>query len=330
MEDFKAYLEEKNVNLKLKISAKQAYAYYLKKVPDLAEVGFYDELPKSIKNHFVQHKFMREIRQIHYFRNCDINMVADLIVYSEPQQALVGDVIYNIGDYASEIAFLMKGSVRLLDLHGTTNVIMGFSSSGGYFGDFEYFRKSTRITKYQAAQNCNLFTISYKHFDHTLSEYDDQKAKFLRKLGRRYDIWNEVKKSPLLYGTMDDYITVASGAAEGSQEQKIEKLMCHSSIWTDGEIEQVFADQVIESAWHTSPSKQNLNQHTINGAPSIMSNPIAYSAEKARLLMSIKVKLVESLYYNLVRNIRTHRLLSPKSFLTLIPIFSLFLFHSLL
>ena len=318
MEDFKAYLEEKNVNLKLKITAKQAYAYYLKKVPDLAEEGFYEELPKGIKNHFVQHKFMREIRQIHYFRNCDICMVADLIVHSEPQQALVGDIIYDMGDYASEIAYLMKGSVRLLDLHGTTNVIMGFASSGGYFGDFEYFRKSTRITKYQAAQNCTLFTISYKHFDHTLSEYDDQKAKFLRKLGRRYDIWTEVKKTPLLYGTMTDYIATSSTTVGENEDQKLDKLMCHSSIWTDGEIEQVFADQVIESAWHTSPPKLHLNQHSITAAaPTIVGNSIAFSAEKARILMSIKVKLVESLYYNMVSHLAflILDLFSPNSYL---------------
>ena len=253
---------------------------------------------------------MREIRQIHYFRNCDINMVADLIVYSEPQQALVGEVIYNMGDYASEIAFLMKGSVRLLDMHGSTNVIMGFSSSGGYFGDFEYFRKSTRITKYQAQQNCNLFTISYKHFDNTLAEYDDQKAKFLRKLGRRYDIWNEVKKSPLLHGTMDDYIVGAAGSAVGNDDQKLDKLMCHSSLWTDGEIEQVFSDQDMESPWSTSPSKLTLSQHSITAAPTIMSNSLVFSAEKARLLMSIKVKLVESLYYNLVSQSQSFVILS--------------------
>ena len=103
MEDFKAYLEEKNVNIALKTIAKEAYAHYLQKVPSLGEYGFYDELPKIIKNRFVQHKFMREIRHIHWFRNSDINMIAQVIVYSKPQQASVGEIIYNVGDYAEEI-----------------------------------------------------------------------------------------------------------------------------------------------------------------------------------------------------------------------------------
>ena len=103
MEDFKAYLEEKNVNIALKTIAKESYAHYLQKVPSLGEFGFYDELPKIIKNRFVQHKFMREIRHIHWFRNSDINMIAQVIVFSKPQQASVGEIIYNVGDYAEEI-----------------------------------------------------------------------------------------------------------------------------------------------------------------------------------------------------------------------------------
>jgi hypothetical protein len=121
-------------------------------VPTLGEHGFYDDLPKNVKHKFVQHKFLREIRHIHLFRNSDIDLISDMIVHSKPQQASVGELIYNLGDYAEEMGFLMRGSVRLLDTHGTTNVIIGYASSGGYFGDFEYYQRSTRIVKYQAAQ----------------------------------------------------------------------------------------------------------------------------------------------------------------------------------
>ena len=100
----------------------------------------------------------------------------------------------------------MRGSVRLVDTNGTLNVCMGYASSGYYFGDFEYYKRSTRIAKYQAAQNCTLFTIGYNRFDSGLVENDEARVKMMRKFKRRYEVYCEVKRAPYCPGKMDDVI----------------------------------------------------------------------------------------------------------------------------
>ena len=298
MEDFKAYLEEKDVNMALKTLAKDAYAYYLEKVPNLAEHGFYEDLPNIIKIKFIQHKFMREIRHIHWFRNTDINLIADMIIYMKPQQASVGEYVYGMGDYAEEMGFLMKGNIRLMCLHGTQNEIIGFCSSGGYFGDFEYFHRSPRIAVYQAVQACTLFTIGYNRFDNALANDGDAKVRFMRKLKRRYDNFLEVKVSPLLHGSIDDYIwrgagtgkshPVSSGEVKG--EVPVEKVLLHDRLWTDGEVEKVFTDAVPLPPLGTMPAAISAVRH---------------SAENALPMMELKMKRTENIYYNMITRKKT-------------------------
>ena len=296
MEDFKAYLEEKKVNATLKHLAKEAYAFYLNKVPTLGEHGFYEELPKMSKHKFVQHKFMREIRHIHLFRNSDIAFISDIIVHSKPQQATVGEVIYGVGDYAEEMAFLMKGSVRLLDMHGTTNVNMGYASSGGYFGDFEYLKRGQRVAKYQAAQNCTLFTIGYNRFDNAFAEHDEHRVRMMRKFKRRLDVYNEVKYSPFLRGKMLDFLgrmvrtnsltNAPGGGASGSGSAPIPgggfvtdagvgtPMLVHDRIWSDGEVDLLFAPEDVGGE---------------HGA----------TAKEAQTLMQRRVRTVDQVYFQM-------------------------------
>ena len=94
-------------------------------MPELGETGFYSELPKILKMKFIQHKFGEEIQQIHILRNAPIEFASQLIIYYKPQHSFRGDIIYDIGDYAEEMCFLMNGNVRMLCQSGIIDVIMG-------------------------------------------------------------------------------------------------------------------------------------------------------------------------------------------------------------
>jgi len=78
MEDFKEYLAEKGVPHGMKVKLKDAYAYYIEMVPSLEEGGFYDELPKTIRNSFVRNKFAAQIYTIRLFREADVDFVAQV------------------------------------------------------------------------------------------------------------------------------------------------------------------------------------------------------------------------------------------------------------
>ena len=78
MEDFKSFLEEKDVPIHIRSKSKDAYAYYLQKIPSLEEKGFYTQLPKIIKHRFISNKFSREIHHIHLFRNSEIEFLSQV------------------------------------------------------------------------------------------------------------------------------------------------------------------------------------------------------------------------------------------------------------
>ena len=84
MDDFKSFLEEKEMPLHMRGKSKDAYAYYLQKVPSLEEKGFYNQLPKIIRHRFVSNKFSQEIHHIHLFRNSEIEFLSQVL---KPQHA---------------------------------------------------------------------------------------------------------------------------------------------------------------------------------------------------------------------------------------------------
>ena len=204
MDNFKAFLDEKNVTGTLKSRSKDAYAYYLQMVPNLGEKGFYEELPKVMKHQFVSSKFRFQINNVHFFRNSDMDLISQLIIYSKPQQALKGEVIYNYGDFAEEIAFITRGNVRLVSREGLEDALVGYASTGDFFGDFELYKRSTRVCRYEATYNCKLFTIGYNRFLEAMDENEKSRKKLVLRLKRRYDQFQKAKESALLKGYMDD------------------------------------------------------------------------------------------------------------------------------
>ena len=162
----------------------------------------------------------------------------------------------------------MRGNVRLVDTNGTLNVCMGYASSGYYFGDFEYYKRSTRIAKYQAAQNCTLFTIGYNRFDSGLAENDEARVKMMRKFKRRYEMYCEVKRAPYCPGKMEDYInkrriasvknaSISTFVPETTVQNSM--MLVHDRIWTDGEVEVLF-----------TPEEKRRSEASARNAQSIM------------------------------------------------------------
>lgn len=53
-----------------------------------------------------------------------------MITHSIPYQVKIGDVIYDSGDVAEEIAFVLRGGVRITVNDGVNDVTVGYTSAG--------------------------------------------------------------------------------------------------------------------------------------------------------------------------------------------------------
>ena len=231
-----------------------AYAYYLQKVPNLCEGTFYSELPRLLKYKFIGHKFFREIQHIQFFRNTDISVLSNLLIHYKPQQARMGEVIYDGGDFAEEMSFLTKGTVRLLTREGVDEVMLGVATSGNFFGDFEYFVRTTRVCRYKAAQNCSLFSIGYNRFNDVLEGNEKAKSKVKKVLMRRYINLQEVKASPLVIPVQPSGFTIDVPAAVAEAT-----VITHEELWLDGEKKQLFGGEEIDQNLTIGQKLQQLN-----------------------------------------------------------------------
>ena len=161
----------------------------------MAQSGFWTELPPQLRLKLVKDRFYREIQAIHLFRNSDLAFVSQLIVHSKPYHILAGQVIYDIGDMAEEISFVLQGSVRIT-VPGFKDVLVGCGTVGGFFGELEFFKTSTRTARYAAVHDCLLLGIDFHRFTTAIEDHPDAGARFLLKIERRYNLFQAVRKAP--------------------------------------------------------------------------------------------------------------------------------------
>ena len=163
----------------MKLTIKDAYAYYLNKRASLAEEGLFDTLPTAMRIRLVSHTYRKEIEIIDILRKGDLSFVVDILVKTIPVLSLKEQLVYGMGDMATELTFVVNGKIRIVVSVGDQERLIGFASQGNFVGDIEYHQKCTRYAHYQAAQASALLSLSYKDLDHIIENHPVSGARFL-------------------------------------------------------------------------------------------------------------------------------------------------------
>ena len=113
-----------------------------------------------------------------------------------PFHCQVGDILYDVGDVAEEMTFLSKGTVRLSVNDSSHESTVGFVTSGGYFGDFEFTaRHGMRLARYQAVQASSLLSLEYGRIRKAMVENPEIGDKFQMELSHRYKVFQYVRRA---------------------------------------------------------------------------------------------------------------------------------------
>lgn len=164
---FRIYVDEIIRKRYVAIVYQKAYGYYFQRKSVLVETGgILDDLTHTLSNKLTRLLFEKEIARINLFTRVNYRFVNMLVTSSRPFAADTGTVVVDYGDVCDEIYFVISGLVRIETKSGKRNVIAGYVSEGGYFGDFEYLSKSLRIARYTAVTNCALLAVSDRVMDH--------------------------------------------------------------------------------------------------------------------------------------------------------------------
>lgn len=203
MDECKAYLAEKKLPEHTRVQVLENYSYYLQRKSTFSEAVILGSLPPDIVTKIVYETYYREICGISLFSEAatvsERRFVVHLIRNIKPQKANRGDVIFNAGDVSEHIVFLMSGLVRISQLNdGTQEVVAGYTSKGGFFGDFECGKRTLRLADYKAAMHCTLLSIPMAVFEEAEFLYPQAAVKWRKLLKYRYaNFMKAIQKPPI-------------------------------------------------------------------------------------------------------------------------------------
>lgn len=195
MDELKAYLNEKMLPPKLKIEAKESYMYYLTQKTIFAERGVLQELPTSLLNPLTLSIYNIEIHNLNFFRSSDDSFVVKLVLNCKPFQAPSGVLLLEKGDVPDEIIFILRGVIQFTTTDGVVEAIAGYNSEGGYCGDFEYYKRITRLVSHKALSSCILLSLSTRVLEEALLSFPHVAERVQSEFESRYKAFVKAKQS---------------------------------------------------------------------------------------------------------------------------------------
>lgn len=159
---------KKNLRIKLKNSLK--YAVDKRGFSWTDKLNIVSELPKYLRYEIALNMHCGAARHLNFFYDKDKSIVALIVPLLDPVFAEKDSWVYKQGDFADEIYFLVKGSIRLLL---DSSIPIKSIHRGGYFGDVEILKgvsrrfsaKSTRFSE-MLSMNKGLINQIRQNYEH--------------------------------------------------------------------------------------------------------------------------------------------------------------------
>ena len=173
-----------------------AYSYYLRHKSCFNEADLLDELPETLREALVKDVYAAEINRIHLFRYYNISFVVDIVSHLKPFRAYAGEKIFDAHDVVNEIIFITNGVVQLSISRGYKEVVFGFASEGGYFGDLGYYSSGLHVGNKTAVTLCHLLAMDTTLLEDVLCSHPEAAARFQDEICVRYDNFLACRMSP--------------------------------------------------------------------------------------------------------------------------------------
>ena len=193
---------------------------------------FYEEklmtqIPKCLETDI--HMFSCEylLEKVPLFKLCSKNVVASVVSCLKPNSCLAGEWVYQNGERALDMYFIVKGEVQIVIADDT---IVTTLSDGSYFGEFPLIYESVKTRT--AGAKCGVFTqlctLSKTDFDFITSIYPEFK-----------DVMEQIAdaRQKRTQKTKEDKDISDNKAADGSDltSRAIKRLQRFSGAYTTGD-----------------------------------------------------------------------------------------------
>lgn len=108
------------------------------------------------------------LQSVPLFQDCEPVFLRNLAMMLRPVVHAPGDTVIRKGDMGSEMYFICRGEVEVLDDAGN---VMNKMGEGDYFGELSLLFSQPRTVSIRAGATCDLFVLSRSDFDRILQDH---------------------------------------------------------------------------------------------------------------------------------------------------------------
>eukprot|EP01038_Epipyxis_sp_PR26KG_P011450 gene11450-15340_t len=271
LNELRSYLENFAIPISIKNKTKDAYSYYFRKKSSFSETGILEDMPAPMMTKLIFSTYENEINRVKLFHTYHEDFVINLVRFARPFECLKSEIVLSVGDISKDIFFICTGVIRLSSHDGNREVVSGFATEGGYFGDFEYYRRSTCIATYIAATHCEVLAVSFNVISRAVTDNFESGAQFQAELKRRYSNFIKASKAAVVKDK-DKHKSVTNKLKVALTRIKINKaispkkggqIASRHNIWLDGDIRDSSVAQSFSQLLYTKSESAGLSYRVI-------------------------------------------------------------------
>jgi CRP-like cAMP-binding protein len=173
-----------------------AYCKFLFAVNHGFDVGqISGALPPNLQHQLLLHLHAPLVKSVPMFEECDDAFIKAIVLQLRPQVLLGGDAAFKQDEAGTEMYFIMRGEMRMMD--DTLTVCYNALYSGAYFGELAMLTGQPRTATALAVTDCVLFYINQSDFNLVARKWPKALAKILAKAKERLERINSTNTHAL-------------------------------------------------------------------------------------------------------------------------------------
>ena len=194
-----------------------AYCKFLFAVNHGFDVGqISGALPPNLQHQLLLHLHAPLVKAVPMFEDCDDAFIKAIVLQLRPQVLLGGDAAFKAAEVGTEMYFIQRGEMRMMDQ--TMTVCYNALYSGAYFGELAMLTGQPRTATALAVTDCVLFYINQSDFNLVARKWPKALATILAKAKERLERINNANSKSLaaqLGERLGDIHAVLAETADG-------------------------------------------------------------------------------------------------------------------
>ena len=150
---------------------------------DIAQIS--GALPPNLQHQLLLHLHAPLVKSVPMFEECDDAFIKAIVLQLRPQVLLGGDAAFKANEAGTEMYFIMRGEMRMMD--ESLTVCYNALYSGAYFGELAMLTGQPRTATALAVTDCVLFYINQQDFNLVARKWPKALATILAKAKERLE-----------------------------------------------------------------------------------------------------------------------------------------------